>query len=142
MVERAVVALLAVLIVMGVSYLVRTLARRRVEQVVGTILPSALVERLHGRAPAIVYFYGAHCADCRHQAVVLEKLADTYRIAVARVDAASESGLADTLSVMTVPSTVLVDAGRRVRAVNLGFRTHDALLAQVRGLGEAGANVA
>jgi hypothetical protein len=142
MVERAIVASLLIVIVLGVSVAVRTFARRRVEQKVGTTLPPALAGRLPGRAPAIVYFYGAHCVDCRHQSVVLGKLAAAQGIAVARVDAASESALADSLAVMTVPSTVVVDAARRIRAVNLGFRTHDALLAQLRGLGEAGTDVA
>jgi thioredoxin-like negative regulator of GroEL len=142
MLDRAIVALVVLALVAGVSLLVRAFARRRVEQVVGTTLPTALTARIPGRAPAIVYFYGAHCADCRQQAVALEKLAGGQGIAIARVDAASESALAEKLSIMTVPSTVLVDSGRRVRAVNLGFRAHDDLLAQLRDLGEVAAGVA
>jgi thiol-disulfide isomerase/thioredoxin len=142
MADRAIVAVLVIIAVVGVTLLLQAFSRRRVEQVVGTSLPAALVGRLPGRAPAIIYFYGAHCADCRQQAVVLEKLATGQGIAVARVDAASESDLADALSVMTVPSTVVVDIGRRIRAVNLGFRTHDHLLAQLRGLGDTTTSVA
>ncbi len=142
MLERAIVALLVIALVAGVSMLVRASARRRVEQVLGAPLPATLAAKLPGRRPAIVYFYGAHCADCRRQAAVLEKLASGQGIAIARVDAAGEGALAETLSVMTVPSTILVDSGRRVRAVNLGFRAHDDLLAQVRGLGETTASVA
>jgi thioredoxin-like negative regulator of GroEL len=142
MVDRAIVAVLVIIAVVGVSLLIQAFARRRVKQVVGSTLPTALTERLPGRAPAIIYFYGAHCADCRQQAVVLEKLAGGQGIAVARVDAASESDLADALSVMTVPSTVVVDIGRRIHAVNLGFRSHDHLLAQLHGLGAATTSVA
>ena len=142
MVERTIVALLLIAIVLGVSVAVRSVARRRVERMMGTILPPALVGRLPGGSPGIVYFYGAHCADCRHQAVVLENLAAAQGIAVTRVDAVSESALASALAVMTVPSTVVVDAARRVRAVNLGFRTRDALLAQLRCLGDATTGVA
>jgi thioredoxin-like negative regulator of GroEL len=140
--ERAVVALLVIVLVIGVSLLVRAVTRRRIKQVMGTALPAALTARLPGRTPAIAYFYGAHCADCRQQAAVLEKLAAGQGIAIARVDAASEGALAETLSIMTVPSTVLIDSGRHVRAINLGFRSHDDLLAQLRDLDEAAVSVA
>ncbi|MGH2344443.1 MAG: thioredoxin family protein [Chloroflexota bacterium] len=142
MIERTVIALILIALVLVVSLAVRAHTRRRTAKAVGTSLPVALTQRLPGRGPAIVYFYGPHCADCRHQAAVLQRLAADRGIAVARVDATRESSLADTLAVMTVPSTMVVDATRHVRAVNLGFRPYDDLFAQLRDLGEATAEVA
>jgi thiol-disulfide isomerase/thioredoxin len=142
MLERTVIALILIALVLIVALAVRARVRRRVGQAVGTSLPPALAARLPGPGPAIVYFYGPHCADCRRQSVVLERLAADQGIAVAHVDAASESALAGTFAIMTVPSTLVIDAAGRVRAINLGFRPYDALRAHLRDFGEAPADVA
>jgi len=142
MLERTIIALILIALVLIVAFAVRARTRRRVDRVVGTCLPPALAARLPGRGPAIVYFYGPHCADCRRQSAVLERLAADQGIAVARVDAASESALAGKFAIMTVPSTLLINAAGQVRAINLGFRPYDTLRAHVRELREATADVA
>lgn len=131
MIERAllVVGMIALACVAG--YLVRARARRRTAALSGSDLPSQLGERLNFATAGIVYFYGPHCATCRRQADVLTALTDSDTIPVVRIDASRETHLADELGVMTVPATVVVDSSQQIRSVNLGFRSADALRAQL-----------
>jgi len=133
MVERAIILVALAVVVLGGSLLARWVARRRTSGALGRRLPAELAGRLTSPGPSIVYFYGRHCADCRRQSIILDQLAQDQGIAVTRVDAARENAIAGALAVMTVPSTVVVDDARRVRAINLGLRPRDILLAQLHG---------
>jgi thioredoxin-like negative regulator of GroEL len=132
MLERGMLVIGLALAVLVVALVVRAIVRRRAVDTEGQQLPDALLKRLPGRDAGIVYFYGPHCGTCRQQAAILDRLSGDDGIAVVRVDATSETALADALAVMTVPATVIVDGARRVRAVNLGLRSRDALLTQLR----------
>jgi thiol-disulfide isomerase/thioredoxin len=133
-IERAIIVVaLAVVVLIGVLA-ARVAARRRVGAAMGMELPSDLAARLQGSGAGIIYFHGVHCADCRVQAAILSRLAGETGVSVAPVDAAREAEMASALAVMTVPSTVIVDRWRRVRAINLGFRGREALEAQLLGL--------
>lgn len=125
-------------VVIGLSLLIRGNARRQANAVLSRRLPADLAARMGGEGPGIIYFYGAHCADCRQQSIIVEQLAREEGIALTRIDAAHETEMASALAVMTVPSTVIFDAARRVQAVNLGFRSRAALAAQLRGLAATG----
>jgi len=130
--ERAVILVVLAAVVLGGSLLARSMARRRASGVLGQRLPTELSRRLTGPGPSIVYFYGRHSADCRRQSLILDRLAHDQGIVVTRIDAAREDSIAGALSVLTVPSTVVVDDARRVWAINLGLRPGDMLLAQLR----------
>jgi thiol-disulfide isomerase/thioredoxin len=130
-VERIVIVVAVLGFALLAAYLVRDRTRRRVEALAGTALPSELGSRLNFSTPGLVYFYGPHCSTCRRQAGALEGLADSDDVPILRVDASSEAQLADDLGVMTVPATVVVDRSKRVRSVNLGFRSADVLREQL-----------
>lgn len=131
MIERlALVAVLAA-VVLAVCLAARASARRRASAVIDRRLPEELAGRFRGTGGGIVYFYGPHCASCREQRAILARLADERGVAVVDVDATLDARLADSLAVATVPTTVVVGADLRVRAVNLGFRSHQALTEQV-----------
>jgi thioredoxin-like negative regulator of GroEL len=132
--ERLVVVAFVVTAALAVSLVVRTLARRRMVAAAERPLPAALLSRLPGRDPAIVYFYGPHCGTCRQQASVLDQIAASGSVPVVRVDAAREPAIADALAVLTVPTTVIVDGQRQVRVINPGFRSDQALAAQLQAL--------
>jgi thiol-disulfide isomerase/thioredoxin len=132
--ERLIIVALVVTAALAVTLMVRALARRRVALAEGRPLPSALLSRLPGRDPAIVYFYGPHCGTCRQQAGVLDQIAASGAVPVVRVDATREPTIADALAVLTVPTTVIVDGRRQVRAINPGYRSDRALAAQLQAL--------
>lgn len=132
MVERAALVAAVVVLVCVAGHIIRTRALRRSEALAGTLLPVQLGSQLSHSAPGIVYFYGPYCSTCRRQAGVLDGLADVDGISIVRIDASRETHLVDELGVMTVPATVVVDRLRRVRSVNLGFRSADSLRVQLR----------
>jgi hypothetical protein len=91
----------------------RTLA---VEQPFAGIVPP-------GR-PAVVAFTLPSCVDCRaRQTPALERLRTRLgpAVAVATLPADAHSGLVDRLGILTVPSTVVLDARGGVRFLNQGF---------------------
>jgi thioredoxin-like negative regulator of GroEL len=131
MVERAAIVAGILVLSFMAGYIVRERARRRFDALAGTALPAQIGSRLNSSNPGIVYFYGPHCSTCRRQFGVLEGLADSDGIPILRIDASRETHLADDFGVMTVPATVVVDRSKRVRSVNLGFRSADALREQL-----------
>jgi thioredoxin 1 len=130
-IERIAIVIVLATVVMAASLILRTVARRRAARAAGQELPLELQEQLPDRAPGIVYFYGAHCASCRQQGAVLDRLAAEDSVAVIRIDATTNTSLTDVFGIMTVPSTVVVDSLGTVRSVNLGLRSRDALLSQL-----------
>lgn len=131
MVDRIAIVLIAFALVTLLGCGVQMSVRRRAAALTGTDVPVKLRALLGDAAPGIVYFYGPHCATCRQQARVLDAMRESGAAAIVRVDASVETGLADAYGVMTVPSTVVVDRQLRVRAVNVGFRSVDALQTQL-----------
>lgn len=130
MLERLVLLLVFAVVAGGAVLLVRAVVRRRIAARQGQLLPRELRDRLPRRAPGIIYFSGPHCATCRQQAKILDQM----ELAVVRVDSAREPDLAEALAVATVPTTVVVDSAHMVREINLGYRSRQALDAQLREL--------
>jgi thiol-disulfide isomerase/thioredoxin len=131
MLERALLAAALVILVVTLAALVRARTRRRIDALTLTPVLEPLGARLPATGAGIVYFYGPHCSTCRRQAGELDALEEAEQIPIVRVDASREPGLADGLGVLTVPATVLVDRSKRVRSVNLGFRSADVLRVQL-----------
>jgi thioredoxin-like negative regulator of GroEL len=74
--------------------------------------------------PAILFFSGAACTICHTaQRPALDRLAPALegRVTVREVDVAAEPTLAQRFKVMSLPTTVVLDADGRARAVNAGF---------------------
>jgi thioredoxin-like negative regulator of GroEL len=85
----------------------------------------------------ILAFSSADCTQChRLQSPALqrlkERLGDT--ISVINVDAPSSPELASRYQVLTVPTTVVLDATGKVHAVNYGFANTQRLSTQVEAL--------
>jgi len=101
---------------------------------------AALARRAAGRVdggPAILYFTAPGCAQCRlQQTPILERLLDEVGapIRLHKVDAIEEGELARAYGILTVPTTVLLDAAGRPRAINHGLATAERLRAQLRDL--------
>lgn len=82
----------------------------------------------------ILAFVSAHCPQChRLQTPALQRLlaARGPTVAVVEVDASDSPELTHRYQVLTVPTTVVLDATGRAHAVNYGFATTQRLLEQV-----------
>lgn len=85
--------------------------------------------------PLVVAFTTPECVPCRTmQRPALEELQRRHpgSVAVREVDAAVSPDLADRFAIMTVPSTVVIDRGGRVLAINYGVARWEKLAAQLR----------
>lgn len=96
-------------------------------------LPAELLNLSLGRGPAVLYFTTATCAQCRlQQAPALARVQQRRPdLQLVQLDAVDHSALADYYHVMTVPTTVVLNAHWRPVAVNHGLAGDDRLLAQV-----------
>lgn len=118
------------------------IGRRYVEEQRRRVLaaaPSAegMYEREHageGVGVRILAFSSDDCAQChRLQTPALRRVREARgdTVAVVDVDAPSTPDLTKRYSVLTVPTTVVLDASGRARAVNYGFANVQKLLDQV-----------
>ena len=131
----ALVSLALWLVIWGGRRLVEA-RRQAVLHAAPTALPGIL--NSDGAADAapvqILNFSSADCSQCfRLQAPALRRLleARSGEVAVVNVDAPNTPELARRYQVMTVPTTVVLDAMGQAQAVNFGFAPTERLLEQV-----------
>jgi len=85
----------------------------------------------------ILAFSSADCKQCHQlQAPALKQVVETCgdKVAVVEVDAPAEPDLAQRYHVLTVPTTVVLDATGRACAINYGFANAKKLAEQVNAL--------
>lgn len=135
-IERSLLTAGAVVLFLGLGYLVRALWRRRVIRRAGA--ETGDVGGWSG-GPTLMHFQTEGCAPCRTQELVIRELQATLAaqgqaIRVSSHDAVAENELARTLRVVTVPTTVLFAGDGRMVAWNPGLMGARALLDQIRPL--------
>jgi len=123
---------------LAVALIRRYAARRRGAVLAATQPADALAGLLPshdvGKPVRILAFSSASCSPCHTlQAPALERVraACGAQVAVVTIDAPSSPELTSRYAVLTVPTTVVLDATGRARAVNYGFANERKLLAQV-----------
>jgi hypothetical protein len=82
----------------------------------------------------ILAFSSADCRQCHElQIPALQRVLDARgsKVSVAEVDAPNSPDLTQRYKVLTLPSTVVMDAQGRAHAVNYGFASSQRLLEQV-----------
>jgi thioredoxin-like negative regulator of GroEL len=82
----------------------------------------------------ILAFSSADCRQCHElQIPALQRVLDARgsKVSVAEVDAPNSPDLTQRFRVLTLPSTVVMDAKGRAHAVNYGFANTQLLLDQV-----------
>jgi thioredoxin-like negative regulator of GroEL len=87
----------------------------------------------HGM-PSILFFTGETCAICHTaQKPALETLATSIgsMVDIQEIDVANSPDLARAYRVMTLPTTVVLDAAGRVTQINVGFAAAEKLRAQL-----------
>jgi thiol:disulfide interchange protein len=134
----AVVSLVAWLIVWaGKKYVGRS--RRRALNSAPIVLPQVpgAGSDASRSAVSILAFSSADCRQCKQlQEPALQRVlaARSGSVAVVTVDAPGSPDLTEHYSVLTVPTTVVLDASGKAHAVNYGFAPAQRLLEQVDAL--------
>ena len=88
--------------------------------------------------PGVIFFTTPDCVTCKAaQRPALEKLADRMpgTVQVIEVDARDNAALAREWSVLSVPTTFVLDRDGTPRQVNHGFASTEKLLGQIIALG-------
>jgi thioredoxin-like negative regulator of GroEL len=125
---------LAIAVLLGVALLLAA-QKGRQRSLVGHV-----VQRDAGRTalPSILFFTGATCNVCHTaQKPALEALAATLdaHVAIREIDVATQPEVARAYRVMTLPTTVLLDAAGTVIDINVGFAPAETLRTQLANLG-------
>jgi hypothetical protein len=117
-------ALLAIAVVAGVLRLQRSSQRR----LLGRVAPAG-----RGGTADILYFTGENCTVCHvAQRPALRRLHEAITdLQVTEIDVGVDPQAARAYRVMTLPTTVVLDAGGRVSALNAGFVSETLLRTQV-----------
>jgi len=131
------VLLLVALAVMAMWLVLRAWQARRVKQLGSQTLPlpAGVAAQLDG-TPAVLAFSTKTCVECRtRQAPALRRLADALgsRVRVVALDPLEHPDLVAHLGILTVPATVVLDGGRHVRHLNLGYASEGVLREQIVG---------
>lgn len=110
----------------------RMWAARRLRQLARHALPPDVAALLADHGPTLLYFTAPHCVQCRmQQTPILHNLATTADISIQTIDAVETPDLARFFGVMTVPTTIFVDAQQRPTAINHGLTSLQRLQEQM-----------
>jgi thioredoxin-like negative regulator of GroEL len=132
----ALAPLFAVAVIVIAALALRAAQGRQRRALVGEVVGVAT-----GR-PSILYFSGAACTICHTaQRPALDRLTSAVDggVDVREIDVAESPALAREYRVMSLPTTIVVDAAGRARAVNAGFAPAPLLERQLREAGLVGA---
>lgn len=130
--ERVWVLLLAAALLAAVYAFWRWGQQRRLAEASRLPLPADLDALVRAGRPALIYFTTADCAQCRlRQTPIVKQLSAQTQVAVHTLDAVQHETAARFFGIMTVPTTVWLDAERRPVAVNHSLATLDQLLSQL-----------
>jgi hypothetical protein len=127
------IAPLAALAVLGVAAAVLALQRGWQRRLLGSELAAAGSDGSSREAPDILYFTGENCTVCHvAQRPALRRLRDAMPdVTIREIDIATDREAARTYRVMTLPTTIVLNARGTVTAVNVGFTGEAELRGQV-----------
>lgn len=137
MLERVAVLGLAIAVVGVAWFALRWYFAWRLARIVQQPPARALdtVADVEGTTPTLLYFTTEECSQCRfQQAPILEKLAAATMLSIVKINAIESQDLARHYGILTVPSTVLLDAQRKPVAINHGLAHLEKLRTQVGAL--------
>ncbi|MFZ1769872.1 MAG: thioredoxin family protein [Caldilinea sp.] len=121
MMERFGVVMLVGVGMLALYALWRLEQSRRLHALRAVTTPAHLPPGVDGGKPTVLYFTTAECAQCRlQQTPILMQLQSKIDVAVHKLDAIEQATLAGVYGIMTVPTTVVLDASLRPVAINHG----------------------
>ena len=139
MITRLLLLTLGIALFAASVWLWRRFVAWRLTRLAQTALPttgSSALPTADDAQPSLLFFTAEWCAQCKlSQSPILVQLAEITGVPVRTVDAVAEEELARHFGVMTVPTTVVLDRGRRPVAVNYGLASLQTLQAQLAGAG-------
>lgn len=136
MIERALILAAFALVMAAMALAWRMAQPRRLTALAERTAPDVSHPGGEG-LPTILYFTTPDCVQCRlRQMPILEQLLSElgHPVVLRKVDALEHEDLARRYGVLTVPTTVILDATGRPRAINHGLATADRLRSQLGGL--------
>jgi thioredoxin-like negative regulator of GroEL len=126
---------LIALAAIGVVALMLRAQRGGQRELVGSVVETT---RTSSRLPSILYFTGENCTICHTaQRPALRALAARLdsTVEIREVDIAVEPELARRYRVMSLPTTIVLDADGQVTEINVGFASGETLRQQLVGAG-------
>jgi thiol-disulfide isomerase/thioredoxin len=137
--ERLVLLLIVVAIVVAAWLLLRWYLAWRVGRIALQPPPAEVLGVLLApdspAMPTLLYFTTDECAQCRfQQRPILERLASATMLPIVTINAIESQDLARHYGILTVPSTVLLDAQRKPVAINHGLAKLEKLHTQISAL--------
>ena len=137
-VMRLIMVLLLSLPMLGLIWVSRRIKARKYHQV-SSANPVLISNELNKIGPPLtrvrsLAFASEDCSQCHTlQAPVLRRVkeAQADNVTIIEIDASSSPELAHHYHVLTVPTTILLDAKGKAHAVNYGFTNAQSLLKQV-----------
>lgn len=139
MLERLLILLLATMAI-GITWvLLRWLLAMRLvwlsRQPVANGL-GAVISAADSDTATLLYFTTDECAQCRfQQSPILDRLKAATTLPIVKINAIESQDLASYYGILTVPSTVLLDAQRKPVAINHGLAHFEKLRLQIESLG-------
>lgn len=137
MIERLLLLSLLVLLSLAAVALWRWRLRRRLAAFSRLPAPDCLADLDLRLVPAVLYFTTPTCSQCRlQQTPILQQLSTEWGddVHLCKVDAVEYEELARFFGILTVPSTVVLDANRRTVVINHGLAGAGRLREQVTAL--------
>ena len=126
MLERLLITLI-IIAALGSIWLAWTYLKARL------MAGSPPAEGLAGQ-PVLLYFTGPYCAICQFQQTpIVEQLKTRWGDlwALQKIDVSQEPQLANQYKVLTLPTTVVLDANGQVAHINYGLATQEKLETQL-----------
>jgi len=122
--------------VMAAAYLIwRWHQVRRLAAATRDPLPPELEAIVPRGQPALIYFTTDDCMQCHfRQTPILQQLSAQAGVAIHTLDAIQHETAARFFGILTVPTTVWLDANHRPVAINHGLATLDQLRHQIGAL--------
>jgi thiol-disulfide isomerase/thioredoxin len=137
----ALVIRLGILVLVAlVAWLLLLLGKRIVEdrrQLALAAMPAAqLVPDPSVSTIRILSFSSEDCRQCKLQAPILQRVVEMHKevISITEIDAPAAPELTTRYQVLTVPTTVVLDAHGKAHAINYGFANTQKLLQQIDAL--------
>jgi thiol-disulfide isomerase/thioredoxin len=95
-----------------------------------------LPEGWRSGVPGVLYFASQTCSPCRAQGAAVEKLGEQLGrpLNLVEVDVDDQQELTEKWSVVTVPTTVVLDGDGTVRTINHGVASEEKLRRQLEGV--------
>jgi thiol-disulfide isomerase/thioredoxin len=122
--------LIAIAVIGGMALVLRV-QRSGQRELVGSVVESGARS---GQLPSILYFTGETCTICHTaQKPALRALAEGIDpgIEIREIDVADEPALARQYRVMSLPTTIVLDAAGQVSEINVGFANGEILHRQL-----------